>query len=98
MLIGLIPKAERESRQARAILAYLSSKQIRHVAASQNHLHVLLNSLDGGHFPWGIGAAIFQAGTPSPQTPFALYQLAGKGACLGAGMLWVYGAEGGRVR
>jgi hypothetical protein len=61
MLIGFIPKAERESRQARAILAHWSGKQIRHVAASQNLLHLLLNPLDGGRFPWGIVSAIFQA-------------------------------------
>src|SRR5947207_14510904 len=60
MLIGLIAKAERESREASAILAYLHGKQIRHVAASQNPLHLLLNSLQGKRFPWGIGAALFQ--------------------------------------
>ena len=60
MLIGLIAKAERESRQAGAILAHRNGKQIRHVAASQNPLHLLLHSLQGRRFPGGIGTAIFQ--------------------------------------
>ena len=51
LLISLIPKAEGESRQARALLAHLNGKEIRQVATSQNLLHLLLHPLDGWRFP-----------------------------------------------